>query len=40
MTGAGHDVPTDPFGVFVRDHLTTVIALCAFAPMVVISALG
>jgi alpha-1,2-mannosyltransferase len=40
MTESGHQAPIVSAGRFVRDHLTMVIALCAFVPMVIISALG
>lgn len=40
MTDFGREVPAIWSGRFVCDHLTIVITLCAFVPMVVISALG
>ena len=40
MTESGRGVPTVRSGCFIREHLTMVITLCAFLPMVVISALG
>src|ERR1700751_1517860 len=40
VAGLGGNVAGAWFGRFVRDHITVAIAVCAFAPMLLIGALG